>query len=95
MVLASNAGTRSGGVLAGGAPGTPGRISPPAIRAGDLVVVERSTAIVEARLEATALETAAKGSAFHARLKIGGKVVLAVALGQGRAVFEQEAEGRR
>jgi hypothetical protein len=95
MVLASRTGRPPGGVLTDGAPGNPGHISPPAIRAGDLVVVERSTAVVEARLESIALEPAAIGASFRARLTIGGKVVHAVALGEGRAAFEQNAEGRR
>jgi hypothetical protein len=95
MVLASRAGRPPGGVLANGAPEDPGHISPPAIRAGELVVVERSTAVVEARLESIALEPAAIGASFRARLTIGGKVVHAVALGAGRAAFDQESEGRR
>jgi len=94
MVLASDAGKESGGVLANWPPETTGRMSRPAIRAGDLVVVERSTAVVEARLEAIALEPAAIGSSFHVRLRIGGKVVRVVALAEDRAAFEQEAEGR-
>lgn len=95
MVLASDEGRVPGGVPVKWAPGTAERITRPAIRAGDLVVVERSTAVVEARLEAIALEPAAIGTSFNARLRIGGKVVRAVALGVGRAAFEQEAEGRR
>jgi len=94
MVLATDERKPSGGGLPKGPPETTGRIPRPAIRAGDLLVVERSTAIVEARLEAIALEPAAIGGRFHARLRIGGKVVRAVALGEGRAAFEQEAEGR-
>ena len=95
MVLASDARKQSSGVLVKGAPETTGRMPRPAIRAGDIVVVERSTDVVEARLEAIALEPAAIGGSFHVRLRIGGKVVRAVALGEGRAAFEQEAEGRR
>jgi len=56
-----------------------------AIHAGDRIVVEEHSAVVNAYLEATALEPAAAGSQFNARLKIGGKVVKAVALGPGRA----------
>jgi hypothetical protein len=61
--------------------------SAPVIRAGDRLIVEEYSAIVEARLEAQALGTAAPGSAFRARLAIGGKVVRVVALGPGRAAL--------
>ena len=54
------------------------------------VIVEEHTAVVEARLEAMALGPAAVGGAFRARLRMGGKVVRAVALGPGRAVLEPE-----
>jgi hypothetical protein len=64
--------------------------SPPVIRSGDRVVVEQNTAVVEARLEAVALGAAAAGAPFKARLKIGGRVVRAVAAGPGRAVLQEE-----
>lgn len=95
MVLASDEGKESGGFPVKGGFGTAGRMPRPAIRAGDLVILERSTAIVEARLEAIALEPAAIGGVFHARLRIGGLVVRAAALAEGRAAFEPETEGRR
>ncbi len=66
----------------------------PVIRAGDLLVVEENSALVEARLEARALGTAARGSTLQARLKIGGKVVSVVALGPGRVALEPEMGGR-
>jgi hypothetical protein len=59
----------------------------PVIRAGERVIVEENTPIVEARLEAVALVPAQAGSVFKARLQIGGKVVRVVALGPGRAAF--------
>ena len=62
------------------------------IRAGDALLVEEHTAVVDARLEAVALESAAKGARFKARLKIGGKVVRAVAISPGRAGFAPESE---
>ncbi len=73
-------------------PSQPG-VEPPrtVIRAGDRLVVEENTAVVEARLEAVALGPAVVGSPLDVRLKIGGKVVRAVALGPGRAAFETEA----
>jgi hypothetical protein len=60
----------------------------PAIRAGDSLVVEENTAVVETRLEAVALNPAAIGSPLNVRLAIGGKVVRAVAVAPGRAAFE-------
>ncbi len=59
----------------------------PVIRAGDALIVEERTAVVEARLQAVALGPAIKGAVFKARLKIGGKVVRAVAVAAGHAVF--------
>ncbi len=59
----------------------------PVIHTGDRLIVEESTAVVEARLEGVAMGPAAIGSAVNVRLKIGGNVVRAVALGPGRAAF--------
>jgi hypothetical protein len=84
-------------VLAGGfrnhlRPGDPGvEPSRTVIRAGDRLVVEENTPVVEARLEAVALGPAVLGSPLEVRLKIGGKVVRAVALGPGRTAFQTEA----
>jgi hypothetical protein len=49
------------------------------------VVVEEHGAVVEAYLEATALEPALKGLPLNLRLTIGGKVIRAVAIAPGRA----------
>jgi hypothetical protein len=65
----------------------------PVIRAGDALIVEEHSAVVDARLEAIALGSAARGSAFKARLRIGGKVVRVVALAPGRAIFAPEDVG--
>ena len=65
------------------------------IHAGDALVVEEHTAVVDARLEAVALAPAAVGAEFSARLKVGGKVVRAGALAAGRAVLAPESEGWR
>lgn len=62
----------------------------PVIHAGDKLIVEEHTAVVEARLEAVAQGPAAQGAVFKARLKIGGKVVRAVAVSAGHAVFAPE-----
>ena len=57
----------------------------PLIHAGDALIVEEHTAVVDAWLEAVALGSAAAGAECRARLKIGGRVVRVVALGTGRA----------
>jgi flagella basal body P-ring formation protein FlgA len=64
----------------------------PVIRAGERLIVEESTAVVDARLEAVALGPAAIGSPLNVKLAIGGKVVRAVALAPGRAAFQAETE---
>ena len=67
----------------------------PVIRAGDRVIVEENSAVAEARLAAVALESATAGSAFNVRLEIGGKVVRAVAMRTGQALFQPQIEVRR
>ena len=64
------------------------------IRAGERLIVEENTPVVEARLEAVALSPAVVGSVLDARLKIGGRVVRAVALGPGRAELQPQTEAR-
>jgi hypothetical protein len=64
----------------------------PVIRAGDRVIVEEDTPVVEARLEAVALNPAAVGSSLRVRMIIGGRLVRAVALAPGRAGFQAEIE---
>lgn len=64
------------------------------IHNGDSLVVERDTVQVSERLEAIALGPAATGALFEVRLKIGGNVFRAVALGAGRAVFATTEGGR-
>jgi hypothetical protein len=66
----------------------------PIVHGGDRLIVEENTRVAEARLEAVALGSAAPGALFEARLKIGGKVVRAVALGPGRAALAPEGEAR-
>jgi flagella basal body P-ring formation protein FlgA len=66
----------------------------PVIRTGDRLIVEEHTARVDAVLEARALNPAAPGAMFDVRLRIGGRVVRAVALGPGRATLHPEAEVR-
>jgi len=66
----------------------------PVIHTGDRLIVEENTALIQARLEASALGPAAVGSPLKVRLLLGGAVVRAVALGPGRASFAMAA-GRR
>jgi hypothetical protein len=68
--------------------------SRPVIRAGESLIVEEHTPFVDARLEAVALGSALAGSAITVRLKIGGRVVRAVALAPGRAELQPQAEAR-
>lgn len=62
-------------------------LSLPIIHTGDRLIIEESTPLVQARLEAVALGPALSGSPFKARLVLGGNVVRAVALAPGRAAF--------
>lgn len=64
----------------------------PIIRGGEKVIVEQNTAVVEARLEAVAMGPAWAGSSFNVRLTIGGRVVRAIAAGQGRGILQEEAQ---
>lgn len=67
-------------------------IHAPVIHAGDALVVEEHTAVVDVRLEAVALNSASAGAPLEARLKIGGNVVRVLANAPGRAVL---SEGER
>jgi hypothetical protein len=64
----------------------------PVIRRGDRLVLEESTARVQARFEAIALGPALAGSPLRVRMVLGGKVVRAVALGPGRVAFAPQTE---
>jgi hypothetical protein len=81
----SRAAVRIGEVVAAEA-----QANPPVIRSGDHVQMEEHSPTVDARLAAVALTPAWLGSAFNARLAIGGQLVRAVAIGPGRANFEQQ-----
>jgi hypothetical protein len=63
-----------------------------AIQQGDRVVLEEHTPTVDARLEAVAMGSAMTGSFLDLRLKIGGKVVRAVAIAPGRAILRPPRE---
>jgi hypothetical protein len=92
LVQVSAEGSASGGTPVAGKSGE----APlhPIIHTGDRLLIEEHTAIADAQLEAVALSPAVVGSAFQARLKIGGKVVRVMALGPGRAAFQPNTEGR-
>ena len=76
----------SGDAAAAAASREPGQIAiRPVILAGDRVVVEEETPVVDARLSATALNPAPAGMGFNARLEIGGQVVRAIAVAPGLA----------
>ncbi|MGD0911439.1 MAG: hypothetical protein ABR928_06055 [Terracidiphilus sp.] len=60
------------------------------IHAGDRLVVEEHTRLIDAVLEAVALAPAAQGGALRVRLSIGGRVVKAVAIAPGRALLSPE-----
>jgi hypothetical protein len=66
----------------------------PVIRAGDRVQVEEHTQVVDAVLDAIALGTAVAGAPLRLRLKLGGRVVRALAVSRGRAALIHEAEAR-
>jgi len=66
----------------------------PVIRAGDRLIVEEHTAVVDAVLEARALSPAVVGAGLDVRLTIGGSMVRAVATGPGRAALETGAGAR-
>lgn len=62
----------------------------PVVRAGESILIEQHTSTADLRLEAVALEPARRGGVFHARLRIGGKTVRALAAGGGYALLEPE-----
>ena len=87
---------RHGDRLKAGASGkilTPARVvAQPIVRAGGQVLVEEHTPVVEARLEAVAMEPAVQGASFRARLTIGGAVVRVTAVSPGHAVLGAMSE---
>ena len=64
----------------------------PVIRAGDRVVLEENTPVVEARLQAIALLPAFAGSPLKVRLLLGGKTVPAIAIAPGRVALARQPE---
>jgi hypothetical protein len=68
--------------------------SPALIRAGDHLIVEQHTRLLDAVLEAIALAPAREGETFRVRLSIGGRVVKAVAIAPGHAVLSPDSGAR-
>jgi hypothetical protein len=69
-------------------------IAQPVIHAGERVILEEHSEVVDARLDAVALNPAAIGGAVRVRLVVGGHVVRSFVLGEGRVLLDQEKEGR-
>lgn len=66
--------------------------SNPVIHAGEAVQLEEHTAVVNASLQAVALGSAIQGGTLRVRLRVGGRVFEARALGPGRAALEPAGE---
>jgi hypothetical protein len=64
----------------------------PVIRSGDRIVLEQHTSVIDARLEAVAIGPASAGTAFSARLLMGGGMVHAIAVSSGHAVLAEEMQ---
>lgn len=64
----------------------------PVIRAGDRIIIEQHSAILDSTLAAIALGPARLGAQFDARLVVGGKHLHAIALASGRAIIASEQE---
>jgi hypothetical protein len=88
LVLVQGTGRDAGRGLQPGAAEVPKQL--PVIHAGDRLVVEEDTAVASTRLEAVALGPAVIGGGLQVRLKIGGKLLQAIALAPGRAALQSE-----
>ena len=66
------------------------RASHAVIHAGDQLILSEHTRVSDAELEATALKTAAIGERLPVRLKLGGRILSAIATAQGRATLSGE-----
>jgi hypothetical protein len=89
LVLADAAQTSSGLAPAQSPAHQPAQ--PLAIHAGDALIVEQHSAVVDAHFEAVALESAPAGADFAVRLKFGGKVVRVTVLAPGHAVLAPQS----
>jgi hypothetical protein len=59
----------------------------PVISPGDSIILSEASPVSDGRLEAIALERAATGQELTVRLKLGGHLLRAVAIGSGRATL--------
>ena len=85
-----------GRLTAAGRVARPGMAKPSwIIRAGDRVVVERHTPILDEALEAVALGSAAAGGRLSVRITLGARVEEARAMGPGRAEMDDGLEAGR
>jgi hypothetical protein len=80
IVPAAKAGSDMGSIA-------PAELPAIVIHPGDRLVVEEHTPVLEAHLEGTAINSAMTGSCLAVRLKVGRKVVRAVAIEAGRAAL--------
>lgn len=69
-----------------------GQSAAPVIHAGDRIIVEENTPVVASRLEAVAMGPALVGAALSVRLRMGGRVLRAVAVASGRARIQEETQ---
>jgi hypothetical protein len=69
------------------ATGTPAAL----IHAGEPLIVEEHSRLLDATLEATALGPVREGGTLRVRLSIGGRVVKAVAIAPGRALISPDS----
>ncbi len=65
--------------------------SSPLFRAGDHLIVEEHTRVLDAVFEAIALSPAREGETFRVRLSAGRRVVKAVAVAPGRAMLSLDS----
>ena len=84
-------GPARGGTPGGAAPAT-AAAGKPVIHAGDRLIVEENTPVVEAHLEAVAMTSAAAGGAVQVRLAIGGAVLSATVRAPGLAEMTAQPE---
>lgn len=66
------------------------RAGMPVVRAGERIVVEEKTPVVDVRLETVAMEPGWTGMVVRVRPRTGGRVLQAMILGPGRARLVQE-----
>ena len=71
-----------------------GVAAPPVVRAGDRLLVIEETPAATVRMVVVALEPARVGETLRVRPPVGSRVLLAVALGEGRAALAASRWGK-